>query len=134
MRALAPQVSIAVIPNGVALPQASKAASPAAPPWAGVIPSGESFLLFLSRSHRKKALEALLSAWQTLVGYGDEGALAPRVGPPCHLTCGSPGRKSPVVCVRAFPSILHGVCAIQVGCRVYLQSLCPLLLEALVLW
>ena len=92
IRALLPQVPIALIPNGVELPQASEAPPPAAPPWAGVIPAGEPVLLFLGRFHRKKGLEPLLSAWQAvalaaarhrfwlaLVGYGDEGALAKRV-------------------------------------------------------
>ena len=92
IRALLPQVPIAVIPNGVGLPQASEVPAPAAPPWVGVIPAGEPVLLFLGRFHRKKGLDPLLRAWQAvapaaarhrfrlaLVGYGDEGALALRV-------------------------------------------------------
>lgn len=92
IRALLSEVPIAVIPNGVELPQASDASSSAAPPWAGVIPAGEPVLLFLGRFHHKKGLAPLLNAWQAvapaaerhhfwlaLVGYGDEGALARRV-------------------------------------------------------
>lgn len=92
IRALLPQVPIAVIPNGVELPPASVASSSAAPPWAGVIPCGEPVLLFLGRFHHKKGLAPLLSAWQAvapaaechrfwlaLVGYGDDGSLARRV-------------------------------------------------------
>ena len=92
IRAVLPRMPIAVIPNGVHLPQASEASTGAAPPWDGVIPAGEPVLLFLGRFHRKKGLDPLLSAWQAvataaerhrfwlaLVGYGDEGALAQRV-------------------------------------------------------
>ncbi|WP_159098314.1 glycosyltransferase [Synechococcus sp. WH 8016] len=92
IRVLLPRVPIAVIPNGVELPNASDAVAKCLPPWDGVIPAGESVMLFLGRFHPKKGLDPLLKAWQAvipaakrhrywlaLVGYGDDGALARRV-------------------------------------------------------
>lgn len=83
---------IALIPNGVSLPEPGSTAALPPPPWADRIPAGEPVLLFLSRFHAKKGLEPLLAAWQrlqpelrrhgwwlALVGYGDDGALAARV-------------------------------------------------------
>jgi glycosyltransferase involved in cell wall biosynthesis len=91
IRALLPQAPIAVIPNGVELPAPLAPRLPP-PAWAGVVPAGESVLLFLGRFHPKKGLDPLLAAWQAaaaaaeragwwlaLVGYGDGGALAQRV-------------------------------------------------------
>jgi len=89
IRALLPAAPIAVIANGVELPDPT----PLLPPlWADAIPSGEQVLLFLGRFHAKKGLDPLLNAWQAvaaaaqrtgwwlaLVGYGDGGALSQRV-------------------------------------------------------
>ncbi len=52
---------VAVIPNGVELPEA-RIESPG-PDWAGAIPPGSGVLLFLSRIHPKKGLVNLLRAW-----------------------------------------------------------------------
>lgn len=94
IRSLLPGAPIAVIPNGVTLPGTELCHAPLPPPpWADAIPSGEQVLLFLGRFHRKKGIEPLLSAWQTVaaaaeragwwlafVGYGDGGALERQVG------------------------------------------------------
>ena len=80
---------IALIPNGVSLPDPSAANEPLPPPcWAGAIPPLERVLLFLGRFHHKKGIQPLLQAWQSvtadaaragwwlaLVGYGDGGQL-----------------------------------------------------------
>jgi poly(glycerol-phosphate) alpha-glucosyltransferase len=81
---------IAVIPNGVAIPDRSLPIP--APPWSGQVPRGDRVLLFLGRFHPKKGIGPLLEAWSqlapaagragwwlALVGYGDGGALAARV-------------------------------------------------------
>ncbi len=52
---------VAVIPNGVELPEFS--AEPVIPEWAGGLPKGARVLLFLGRLHPKKGLPALLDAW-----------------------------------------------------------------------
>ncbi len=92
IRALIPRAPIAVIPNGVALPDPAPSATLPPPPWAQAIPAGEPVLLFLGRFHRKKGLDPLMQAWQVasasaarsgwwlaLVGYGDDGTLARQV-------------------------------------------------------
>jgi glycosyltransferase involved in cell wall biosynthesis len=92
IRALLPHVPIAVIPNGVLLPQQQPIDAALPTPWADAIPAGEPVLLFLGRFHRKKGLDPLLAGWQAaavaaeragwwlaLVGYGDGEALARRV-------------------------------------------------------
>ena len=94
IRALGITAPIALIPNGVVLPDLSPAARAALPPppWlAHGVPAGAPVLLFLGRFHVKKGIEPLLSAWQrlqqqrpseawlVLAGFGDGGALAQRL-------------------------------------------------------
>ena len=87
IRALLPQASIAVIPNGVEIP-AEEVGLMTSAPWDSTIPSGSKVLLFLSRFHSGKGIKPLLSAWQAMlseaehrgwwlaiVGYGDNNAL-----------------------------------------------------------
>ncbi|MCP9820650.1 glycosyltransferase [Synechococcus sp. Cruz-9H2] len=91
IRALGISTPIAVIPNGVNLPDPSRGPLPP-PPWSGIVPPGEKVLLFLGRFHAKKGLRPLLTAWAAieeealragwwlvLVGYGDGGATASAV-------------------------------------------------------
>jgi glycosyltransferase involved in cell wall biosynthesis len=81
---------IALIPNGVALPDPAAQSTDSLPPvvWASTVPPGEHVLLFLGRLHHKKGIQPLLQAWHTLateatragwwlafVGYGDDGQL-----------------------------------------------------------
>ncbi len=81
---------IALIPNGVVLPDPAAPLPPA--PWAGRVPPGDRVLLFLGRFHPKKGTTPLLAAWASLaaeaerqgwwlalVGHGDGGALARQV-------------------------------------------------------
>jgi glycosyltransferase involved in cell wall biosynthesis len=90
LRSLGLTAPIALIPNGVALPNRSGEvqASLPLPCWAETIPAGEPVLLFLGRFHHKKGIQPLLQAWQSvateaaragwwlaLVGYGDNGQL-----------------------------------------------------------
>jgi glycosyltransferase involved in cell wall biosynthesis len=106
LRALGLTAPIALIPNGVALPDRSGEALNALPPpcWAEAIPAGEPVLLFLGRFHHKKGIQPLLQAWQAvaaeaapagwwlaLVGYGDDGQLEQqlRASPvPRAVACG----------------------------------------------
>lgn len=91
IRALGIRTPIALIPNGVELPDRRQQLPP--PPWQGQVPEGAPVLLFLGRFHIKKGLVPLLQAWQrwaarsggdpdawlVLVGFGDQGALAAQV-------------------------------------------------------
>ena len=94
MRALGITAPIALIPNGVELPDGSPPARAALPPppWLDHgVPVGAPVLLFLGRFHAKKGIEPLLAAWQrlqqwrareawlVLAGFGDGGALAQRL-------------------------------------------------------
>ena len=92
VRKMFPRMPIAIIPNGVTLPDVSDNFAHSFPPWAGNIPVDESVLLFLGRFHPIKGIEPLLSAWQAVasaakehgfwlvfVGYGDDGALLKHV-------------------------------------------------------
>jgi glycosyltransferase involved in cell wall biosynthesis len=90
LRTLGLTSPIALIPNGVALPNLSGEGLASLPPtcWAEAIPAGEHVLLFLGRFHHKKGIQPLLQAWQSvateaartgwwlaLVGYGDNDQL-----------------------------------------------------------
>lgn len=94
IRALGIRAPVALIPNGVALPERTPTALTALPPppWlAAGVPAAAPVLLFLGRFHAKKGLDALLTAWQqlqaraaigreqpwlVLAGFGDGGSLA----------------------------------------------------------
>ncbi len=87
IRRFLPKARIAVIPNGVHLPDES-CTNPLVPPWSSEIPKGDKILLFLGRFHQKKGLEPLLNAWLSVlslakkqrwwlvfIGFGDGGDL-----------------------------------------------------------
>jgi glycosyltransferase involved in cell wall biosynthesis len=91
MRDLGLTGPLAVIPNGVRLPDLREGMN-VPPPWSGSVPSGERVLLFLGRFHAKKGLIPLLEGWRRVshlavshgwwlvfVGYGDGGVLAAQV-------------------------------------------------------
>tara|TARA_R110000824_G_scaffold104214_6_gene247353 strand:+ start:22886 stop:24046 length:1161 start_codon:yes stop_codon:yes gene_type:complete len=61
VRALGITAPVAIIPNGIDLPEAT---SPAPPEW--LDGSGRKVLLFLGRIHPKKGLSELLRAWSAL--------------------------------------------------------------------
>jgi poly(glycerol-phosphate) alpha-glucosyltransferase len=62
------QNPIAIIPNGIDLPELQTPNSELpTPPWQGHIPPGNKVLLFLSRIHPKKGLPNLLRAWKSAV-------------------------------------------------------------------
>ena len=92
IKSLLPEIPIAVIPNGVALPGRATGGEPDTPraplPWQAFIPADGKILLFLGRFHSGKGITQLLHAWEAvsseaerqgwwlaLVGYGDGGAL-----------------------------------------------------------
>lgn len=90
LQALGLPVPVALIPNGVDLPDLGAPLPP--PPWHGHLPPGARVLLFLGRFHAKKGLEPLLQAWDhwtgsaggteawlVLAGFGDGGALERRL-------------------------------------------------------
>lgn len=94
IRALGITAPLALIPNGVDLPDKSPAARAHLPPPAWLahgVPEGAPVLLFLGRFHAKKGIEPLLAAWQrlqqrhrseawlVLAGFGDGDALAQRL-------------------------------------------------------
>jgi poly(glycerol-phosphate) alpha-glucosyltransferase len=60
IRQLGLKNDIAIIPNGIDLPDTTPTSPP---PWAGRIEPGSKVLLFLSRIHPKKGLVNLLKAW-----------------------------------------------------------------------
>lgn len=90
IRSLGIATPIALLPNGIALPDRSATARAALPPppWAESIPQEARVMLFLGRFHAKKGLQPLLQAWAqrgprrlagaqlVLAGFGDGGALA----------------------------------------------------------
>lgn len=59
---------IAVIPNGINIPEVSR---PNAPPWAGRIGDQDKVILYLGWLHPKKGLENLLHAWKEVWRSGD---------------------------------------------------------------
>ncbi|MGO8698095.1 MAG: glycosyltransferase [Limisphaerales bacterium] len=64
MRELKLKNAIAIIPNGIDLPESrEQKAESRNPPWHGIIEPGRKVLLFLSRIHPKKGLVNLLKAW-----------------------------------------------------------------------
>jgi len=63
MRAYGLTNPIAVIPNGVALPDHEQLEPPS---WRKQLPNGAQALLFLSRIHPKKGLPTLLQAWKKI--------------------------------------------------------------------
>ena len=92
IRELLPQTPIAVIPNGITVPEqyfkmySGQCSSLA--PWHGLIPADQKILLFLGRFHSGKGITPLLNAWEAVasdaqrngwwlafVGYGDGGLL-----------------------------------------------------------
>ncbi len=94
IRSLGVTAPVALIPNGVDLPDSSLATKQNLPPPAWLshgVAEGAPVLLFLGRFHAKKGLEPLLAAWQrlqqrrpseallVLAGFGDGGALAQRL-------------------------------------------------------
>ena len=87
IRAKISDVPIAIIPNGVELPDLHYAVhkKTLSLPWENDIPRGEKILLFLGRYHLKKGIEPLMSAWQSVlslarkeswwlvfIGFGDD--------------------------------------------------------------
>lgn len=110
IRALGITAPIALIPNGVDLPDGSPAARAMLPPPSWLVhgvPMGAPVLLFLGRFHAKKGIESLLAAWKrlqqrcpgeawlVLAGFGDGGALAKRLA------------ASPIPCLRVIGPV-HG--------------------------
>lgn len=89
LQALGLNVPVALIPNGVDLPDRAVPLPP--PPWQGRLPAAARVLLFLGRFHAKKGLDPLLQAWGrwqaagatdawlVLAGFGDGGALERRL-------------------------------------------------------
>jgi poly(glycerol-phosphate) alpha-glucosyltransferase len=64
IRAFGLRNPVAVVPNGVDLPDLTAPAPPA--PWTPAVEPGRRVLLFLGRLHPKKNLPALLRAWAAL--------------------------------------------------------------------
>lgn len=91
VRQLGIRSPVAILPNAVTLPESEALASARWPAWKAAAPQ-KRHLLFLSRFHPKKGIDALLHAWQgldgsperanwrlLLAGYGDQGELSERV-------------------------------------------------------
>jgi poly(glycerol-phosphate) alpha-glucosyltransferase len=77
---------IAIIPNGVDMPELRSPTSDLRPPpWSGFIEPGQKVLLFLSRLHAKKGLANLLQAWQAVAGdFKDWRLLIAGAGQPAY--------------------------------------------------
>jgi len=67
IRRLGFKTPIAIVPNGVHIPETSPKENPA---WRDAIPPSTKVLLFLSRLHPKKGLELLLDSWKRLGNFG----------------------------------------------------------------
>ena len=68
---------IAIIPNGIDLPDLRPLTfDRQPPPWRDVVEPGRKVLLFLSRIHPKKGLVNLLRAWKSAVGNSPSGGAA----------------------------------------------------------
>ena len=64
MRELRLRNNIAVIPNGIDIPDnTNQTAASSNPPWAGSVEPGRKVMLYLGRLHPKKGLVNLLKAW-----------------------------------------------------------------------
>jgi len=63
IRALRMKCSVAVIPNGIDLPEKTPDGPP---PWIGRVAGGRKVLLYLGRIHPKKGLPELIRAWAAL--------------------------------------------------------------------
>ncbi len=63
IRQLGLQNDIAIIPNGIDLPEMENAETLKSVPWENVVGADKKILLFLSRIHPKKGLANLLKAW-----------------------------------------------------------------------
>ena len=63
IRALGMKGSVAVIPNGIDLPEKTPDGPP---PWIGRVAEGKKILLYLGRIHPKKGLLELIRAWAAL--------------------------------------------------------------------
>lgn len=74
IRAIGITAPVAIIPNGIDLPETT---SPAPPPW--LAPDGRKVLLFLGRIHPKKGLSELIRAWAGLRKTAPEIARAWRL-------------------------------------------------------
>ena len=122
---------IAIIPNGVDLPDLSRAGD--APPWAGFAPDGANVLLFMGRIHPKKNIAALIEAWASShaspgagnwwlaiagweqVGYeGELKALAAKLAAPRVLFIGPQHGAAKDACFRnargfVLPSLSEGL-------------------------
>jgi glycosyltransferase involved in cell wall biosynthesis len=68
IRTLGLKNPIAIIPNGVDLPEIGNPKSEIGnPPWAGALEPGRKVLLYLGRFHPKKGLVTLLKAWKSAI-------------------------------------------------------------------
>ena len=67
MREINLKNEIAIIPNGIGLPESrEQKVESRNPPWHGVVEPGRKVLLYLGRIHPKKGLSNLLKAWRQI--------------------------------------------------------------------
>jgi len=92
IRALLPNASVSVVPNGVDIPSLPPTDNIPSPPWSRLLPANAKVLLFLGRYHHKKGIQQLITAWKSVselanssgwhivfIGYGDNGELQRQV-------------------------------------------------------